>query len=152
MNSSIPDMPMESSSTPLIPDQNFEPFERLFWRIDEIKEERIDFTSIRFPVFSVNREKYSKPEDVLRPSWLNWGIAAFYVKDIRMISMTPENSLYEYSYNVFHNPLIDNYAHSEVRTLKNGVYNSKLKTPNSVKLRFRMQLRDEAIILKKPME
>ena len=35
-----------------------------------------------FPDASVNRGKYSEPEDVLIPGWLGWGIAAFTVVEI----------------------------------------------------------------------
>ena len=66
-------------------DPLFEPSENLYRRCqaDQIVGGRILPQAFRSPDFSVNRGKYSEPEDVLIPSYERWGsIASFQVKDV----------------------------------------------------------------------
>lgn len=80
--------------------QEFDPQERLFQRFNELIEEggHLYPAQVRFPDFSVNRECFSEPEDVLLPIYLNWGIIAFKVEDIPDEKVTGEGTSQETVY------------------------------------------------------
>lgn len=112
----------------------------------------ITVNHIRFPNFSVNRGEYSQPEDVLKPKWLDCGIAKFLVRDV------PERVVEDQSctFGVEHLPekedkardIEENYAHSEVRAYKNGKFGEE---PNrAARLKFRAILRNRMVILQLP--
>ena len=86
--------------------QEFDPQERLFHRFNKLIEEggHLYPAQIRFPDFSVNRERFSEPEDVLLPIYLNWGIVAFNVENIPDEKVTGEGSSQEtvYSFIIIH--------------------------------------------------
>jgi hypothetical protein len=98
-------------------DQKFEGSEKLFRRY---KGEHLvygSFTglglSFRNPP-SVNREKYSEPQDVLfseADEFANWGVVSFQVRELPS-PLPPDNP--RYSFGPRHVPLEDNYAHSEI--------------------------------------
>lgn len=132
-------------------DQVFEEDEELYRRfskrdIDDKGE--ITKTAVIFPAFSVNRGKYSKPEDVLFPNYKKYGIFKFHVEDIRSINAHNINGN-NYSFDVEHLPecrsnnhklQYDNYAHSEVRTYVNGKYDENKNIAKTIKSKFRMEL------------
>jgi len=133
--------------------QEFDPQELLFHRFKKLNEEgdHLYPAQVRFPDFSVNRGRFSEPEDVLLPIYLNWGIVSFNVEDIPDEKVIGEGNSQEtvYSFIIVHVPEQDNYAHSEVRTEKNGVYNQDRKIKNKeVKRYFRYKLSEKLIILK----
>jgi hypothetical protein len=133
--------------------QEFDPQELLFLRFIQLIQEGGYFypASIGFPDFSVNRGRFSEPEDVLLPIYLNLGIATFNVEDIPDEKVFGEGSSQEtvYSFVIVHVPEPDNYAHSEIRTKKNGVYNKKTKIKNKeVKRYFRYKLSEKIKILR----
>lgn len=128
------------------PDPAFGDSERLFRRIhpDHLLDGFLADAFLPFPSFSVNREKYSRPEDVIcdHPAF---GIAAFAVGDI-----PPElenESSQTFQFGVEHAPLPDNYAHSEVHSYLDG---RKAKPSRIVRKRFRDLLRQRTVILKRP--
>jgi hypothetical protein len=131
-------------------DSHFESSETLYYRCraEHISGDRLLPQAIRFPDFSVNRSKYSEPEDVLVPTYLNWGVSAFHVSDLPLAQQTDAQTVY--SWQVIHDPLEDNYSHSEVRTDKNGQYSKTLDVPKTMKKFFRQVLSDKARILKQP--
>jgi hypothetical protein len=131
-------------------DEHFDSSERLYHRcqLQHINSGRLLPQAIRFPNFSVNRSKYSQPEDVLLPCYRDWKIAAFEVIDIPEPQSTDKNT--EYSWRVKHDPLDTNYAHSEVRTFKNSVYDENLKVPTTIKKQFRQILSDRARVIHEP--
>ena len=133
-------------------DPDFEPHERLFYRCLKIHVEsgRVLPAAFRSPDFSVNREKYSEPEDVLVPSYESWGVAGFEVSVIPSEMSSPGGVRYQFR--VDHVPEEDNYSHSEVRAYKVGVYNRKLKVHDIVKKQFRQILSDSARVIKEPDE
>ncbi len=62
------------------PDNNFTPDEPLYLRLSPdgwvpefAAQRKIPLNEVRFPDFSVNRGKYSEPEDVLHPSCRTMG-------------------------------------------------------------------------------
>lgn len=129
-------------------DPEFSPSELLFRAIarkDLTAEGYLLPTAFEFPDFSVNREKYSEPKDVIlqRPSH---GVAAFEVQDVPEELEGPEGP---YHFTVEHAPEEDNYAHSEVRTYKQGQRHLK-KPPRALRTLFRLQLSARVRLLKEP--
>jgi hypothetical protein len=131
-------------------DPEFEPSEDLYYRCQSqhVAESRLLPTALRFPDFSVNRAKYSLPEDVLIPDYQTWGIAAFKVEDIPSGRTSDINTTY--TWQVVHDPNEDNYAHSEVRTYKNKYYAKNLDVSKIIKKEFRQIVSDRARIIKQP--
>lgn len=131
-------------------DDNFDLEEELYYRCQarHVDGQRLLPEAIRFPNFSVNRSKYSEPEDVLIPSYQDWGIATFRVRDLPEPESTDEKT--EYEWRVVHDPLEDNYAHSEIRTFKNGVYSETLKVSTTIKKKFRQILSERIIVTHQP--
>lgn len=131
-------------------DSEFSPTEDLYHRClaRHVVDKRLLPEAIRFPNFSVNRSKYSEPEDVLIPQYSQWGVATFQVKDLPPQRSTDTNTTY--TWQVVHDPLEENYAHSEVRTYKNGHYSETLDVPKTIKKEFRQVLSDKARIIKLP--
>ena len=124
------------------PVQEFDTKERLFQRFDELITDRpyIYPNQVRFPEFSVNRERFSEPDDVLLPDYLDWGIVSFKIEDIPGKRVIGEGTSGEttYSFVAVHVPIPDNYSHSEIRTEKNGVYTKGKKISNkNIKRYFR---------------
>lgn len=134
-------------------DNEFAPSERLFLRLHpehfsnrHTDPPRVLVGAVRFPDFSVNRGKYSEPEDVLAPHWPKWGISAFRVDHVPP-SLSWEDGR-TYDFRVEHVPEEHNYAHSEVRTYKDG---ERGHEPNKVlKMKFRAILAERMEILKEP--
>jgi hypothetical protein len=118
-------------------DPEFSPSELLFRAVA-----RKDLTA---EGFLVNRGKYSESNDVilLRPSH---GIAAFEVQDVPEELDGPEGA---YRFKVEHAPEEDNYAHSEVRTYKEGQRHPQ-KPPRTLRTLFRLQLSARVRLLKEP--
>jgi hypothetical protein len=132
-------------------DIEFDPSEDLYYRcrVEHVAGDRLLPQAIRFPDFSVNRSKYSEPEDVLIPAYSNWGISAFKVGDLPPEQQT-DSTTPVYSWQVVHDPIEDNYSHSEVRSYKNGTYSKTLDVPKTMKKFFRQVLSDRAHIIKTP--
>lgn len=143
-------------------DPVFEPTEPLFSRCakkdiiegDENSADVLSSIAVRFPDFSVNRGKYSEPEDVLIPSvgepldkYAQMGIVKFTVGTATW-EHKPDQVKYEMR--VEHNPDEHNYSHSEVKTYKNGVYDSGVKINNTIKKEYRARLARGAEIVRRP--
>lgn len=132
-------------------DTEFLPDEPLYLRINpqyflgaQANLDQITINHVRFPSFSVNRGKYSAPEDVIKPK-PEWGIASFLV---RHVPQKLSNDL-SCDLKIAHCPEEGNYAHSEVRAYKDGVPGYK---PNrAARLEFRAILRNHMVILRLPM-
>ncbi len=134
-------------------DSTFQPEEKLYRRCisDHVLKKRVLPEAFRFPDFSVNRGKYSEPEDVLVSSAGNFGDYAIVVFRVDAIPVRlPSPGRIEYEFRVYHDPQDENYAHSEVRTLKNGVHSRTLDVNKTVKKTFRQMLSDRAEVLKLP--
>jgi len=137
---------MTDSPAPGLPDPEFEASERLFRRLhpDHFVSGVVTDAFLPFPSFSVNREKYSHPEDVLREH-PHYGIAAFAVGDIPEKLDAEPGQVFRFG--VEHVPLAGNYAHSEAHSFLEGV---KAEPPRIVRKRFRELLRRRTVVLKKP--
>jgi hypothetical protein len=131
-------------------DTVFDPGEHLYRRLralDVDPDGRIEPTSLESPDFSVNRSKYSEPEDVILPH-PSCGIASFTVVDVPEPFRSAENI--EYLFSLEHDPLEDNYAHSEIRSYKNRQRLAPRKPPKSVRTRFRLALASRMEVLRSP--
>jgi hypothetical protein len=129
-------------------DAIFTPEEMLYRRIEPNALPISQVTMIRiipFPDCSVNRSKYSQPQDVLLPDYLNWGVLGFAVQYVpKELSASESYSRFD----VVHCPLSDNYAHSEIRSYKTG---TELKEPSkTIKMLFRDEIRKNARVILEP--
>lgn len=147
---------MSTSDEPQIPermyrkgrnsDPDFDQKEKLYHRFKQLQKAsngKFYPASIRFPDFSVNRERYSEPEDVLHPNYKGWGIVSFKVEELPEPIKIREGDKNEttYTFGPVHDPLEENFAHSEVRTYKNGQYSENMNVSNKeVKTQFRIHL------------
>lgn len=133
-------------------DSVFAPEERLYLRFPRESYDHINCgllpSAIRSPVDqSVNRGKYSDPADVLLPHWPDWGIALLEVRDV------PKElqSTITYRIRVEHDPLEDNYAHTEIRAYKGDPEARIMKIRSTqVKKEFRTRLSNLARIHSPP--
>jgi hypothetical protein len=145
-------------------DPEFEPSEPLYSRCtkDQLEDWDGNFTdvfsslSVRFPDFSVNRGKYSEPEDVLIPSvgqppdiYAQMGIVKFTVGTARW-EHQPKASPIKYEMRVEHNPDDHNYSHSEVKTYKDGKYDNGADISKTIKKAYRARLARGAEIVRRP--
>jgi hypothetical protein len=117
-------------------DPDFAPSERLFRRVPAaaLLGDSVDDIALPAPSFSVNREKYSAPRDVLR-GLDGFRVAAFAVRDLPSNVAGEDSSLYRMG--VEHEPEEDNYAHSGVHTFREGI-----KLINKPSKLIRKKLRD----------
>jgi hypothetical protein len=131
-------------------DMNFDDNENLYnrFRKEYLAEGKFLPTGIKFPDWSVNREKYSEPEDVLIPDFHEWGIAQFKVGDVPDTLPSPGDIKFDFK--VEHDPVEDNYSHSEVRSYKNGQHTRKIEVNRTVKKTFRQILSEKIVIVKEP--
>ena len=106
--------------------------------------------AVSFRNWSVNRggTDFGEPEDVLIPSWLDWGIASFRVQDVLPKEQLRGGPVYEFR--AVHCPDDDNYAHSEIRTYKESQLVSNPDPPNEIKKKFRQMISDKSFITKEP--
>jgi hypothetical protein len=118
--------------------------------LEHINGEQLLPTGIRFPDWSVNRAKYSEPEDVLVPDFQDWGIAQFEVRNIPKSLISPGSVKFDFK--VEHDPLNDNYSHSEVRTYKNGQHSKDLDVNKTVKKEFRQLLSERTVLISRPQK
>lgn len=153
---STPDRPEQMYRCGRAIDPIFDEEEILYVRClsDDVQGERLNPAAIKFPDWSVNRSKYSEPEDVLIPNYQEYGVAAFKVKNIpkTLSSPAPGNILSEFK--IEHVPEEDNYAHSEVRTYKNGHHDRSIgkKLNSQVKKEFRQLLSDKTFVIRHPLK
>ncbi|MBW4444358.1 MAG: hypothetical protein KME10_24695 [Plectolyngbya sp. WJT66-NPBG17] len=131
-------------------DPEFEDDELLYNRCQalHVAEQRLLPTGIKFPDWSVNRSKYSEPDDVLIPTYLDWGIVEFQVDSVPKKLESLGNVVFEFK--VEHDPVDDNYSHSEVRTYKEGIHHKNVEVNKTVKKQFRQMLSDRTRLIRSP--
>lgn len=129
-------------------DDEFEQNEVLYLRFKKThfdSSSRFPILAVRFPDCSVNRSKYSEPEDVLLPNWLDYGIAQVMASDIP--TSIPEDETVTFT--VKHDPVgpghdyfatqgFENYAHAEIRAYRDNIH---LKSKEAVKSLVRKKFR-----------
>lgn len=118
-------------------DQEFSLGERLFRRVTPRhpldSEGFVLPPGVPLPDLSVNREKYSEPEDVLIGYPDAIGVAAAVVGDIPA-------EIEGYEFRAVHDPEEDNYSHTEIRTFRNEK-RVRRKPPSLVRKAFRLSFR-----------
>lgn len=122
-------------------DPQFDPDETLYRRCPQthVDNGKVNPAAIEFPDYSVNRGRYSEPGDVLLEKSDGFVAVSCEVRDVPLI-VPPEfkgDSSFEWTWAVMHEPLKYNFAHSEVRTYRDGVHSRKIKPPNGIKKWFR---------------
>jgi hypothetical protein len=122
-------------------DLDFDPDESLYRRIHpnyRTADGSINAGYLKLPTMSVNRGRYSEPEDVVR-NHPGQGIATFPVRAIPSSLRDPRESIL-YEFRVEHVPEVDNYSHSEVRTYVSDE-RSTAEPPAMIKKLFREAIR-----------
>lgn len=119
---------------------------------------RLDASLIRFPDQSVNRQKYSKPQDVLLPEagnekskeWIYWGVFNFPVHTV-LPSIEASGEVI-CTFRVEHDPVEHNYAHSEIRAYRQGqrIVDKKLISKEHRK-QYRLAIMDKVVIVTEPL-
>jgi hypothetical protein len=147
---SVPDLPARMYRNGRPVDPNFDHDENLYRRCkgDQIDGDRLARDAIGFPDWSVNRARYSEPGDALLPDWPDWGVVRFTVGSVPPRITSPGGPVFEFR--VEHVPEDRNYAHSEVRSYKNGQHSRKLDVPKTVKVEFRQRLSEQTTVIIEP--
>jgi hypothetical protein len=152
VGSSANDIPERIKRNNRDPDPNFELAERLYRRCkkDQVSDDgKLLPAAIGYKNWSVNREKYSEPEEVLIRDWLSWGIAFFRVEHLPA-NMKSTEGANVFDFRAIHAPLDDNYAHTEIVTYKNGLLAMNPDPPLEVKKKYRQIISDRSSIIKAP--
>lgn len=135
-------------------DPHFLPDENLYHRIQKSwlgEDGRLLPPTIRCPNPSVNRSKYSEPQDVLKPNWLDWGVVSIQVGDIPHQITSPGPTGIKYLFCVQHNPIIGNAAHCEIEAFKEGEPQRLEDIPSKeVKKKFRTSFARKANLVIPP--
>ncbi|NJK89157.1 MAG: hypothetical protein HC923_06945 [Myxococcales bacterium] len=142
--------------------EHFEDSELLFHRVKNVTLDgrNVPPTEIGYPGsngMSVNRERFSLPEDVLWPDCSTWGIAALSCADIRSVMEESGDGRRRFTLAPRHDPLEasmeldqrENYAHSLIITLEDGRHDHTPPT-NSVKKKIRFEIARFLRVLKRP--
>jgi len=143
---------------PVVPD--IPASEKLYFRcmLDWISDTgQIKPANIHFPDQSVNRERFSKPRDVLLPDgsvrsrrWILWGVAMIHVGDVPCEKKTSGGVTY--SFTAEHDPLPKNYGHAELRVYKDGQREKdKNKINHQVKKAYRTDVALRTKIVVQPI-
>jgi hypothetical protein len=122
---------------------HFAPDELLFLRygVDDFVNGQLAAAAIHFPKQSVNRGRFSEPGDVLFHNdgkYDGLGAVEFDVADIPATITGDQGSTYRFF--MHHEPLDDNYGHSEIWSARPRAEEEYREPSKSTKLQFRMQL------------
>ena len=148
-------MTRQPTSDPAALDQGFESGEKLYHAVEskQVREDRIIPATLRVPNTSVNREKYSRPEEVCTGTRILWGVLAFTVDDSTCSILNNVGDLY--LFRVEHDPCpkLDrsNYAHCEIRVYREDQEDEPRKdVPNTVKDKYRHRIKIRARVIIAP--
>lgn len=146
-------------------DQNFLSAEKLYMRFksDWLDEnDHILPACIHFPDQSVNRDKCSEAYDVLLPNnesraidMVFWGVASVTVDDVPKsdgtnVESKAKNKAAQLRFTVEHDPLEDNYGHTELRVYKNGSRTRKSNVAELAKKAYRTKLAGKTAVVIRP--
>lgn len=134
--------------------QNFADTELLYIRFAEIDGDEVAPEGLRCPNQSSNRSLFCN-----NPGWVllgeppadpdkfkNWGYGQVLVNEIPGQLESPGGVAAEFK--PFHDPTEYNYSHTEIRAYKSGNRTNNLN--DDVRMRFRIELSQKIVILKKP--
>ncbi len=140
--------------------QEFQSEERLYYAFNaEIVEEEgrrivpADAIKVSYCSISVNRSQFSKPEDLYCiKKFVGFGILAWKKCELPIGELKSDNpKAAKYEFVLSHEPLDDNYAHSEFQFYKNGTFKRSTRLPDLLeRLKIRMALSEIAVIHKEP--
>lgn len=141
-------------------DPHFHPGEYLFRRVpDWIWDDPTDRPgpeAIELPDMSVGRSRYGHAEwvryDVINNRhYEKWGVLGVQVQDIPPKYW--DLGVYKYTFQSCHDPLENDYPHTEIRVSNNGVRIELLKDlPEDIHLKWRLALLDVVEAIIKPMQ
>lgn len=106
---------------------------------------RIVDAHFSFPKPSVNREKYSEPQDVLYSDdgqYNDWGVLEFSVNQVPKQLSDGEGRIYVFFPS--HVPEEENYSHSEIWCERNAAPGQEANPSSTVKKKFRALLSQQA--------
>lgn len=133
-------------------DNEFEPEELLFIRLrsDQVDDKQVIVATFpSFPNPSSNRSRYSEPEDVLMPIYLDWGIIQFHVGDIPRSVQKGDGVRVEIR--PVHAPEVINYAHTEIAAFDPSTGERIHQFENKVAVKYlRGELAKKAMLIKTP--
>jgi hypothetical protein len=135
-------------------DPLFSPDEPLYYLFDAIEQDRVAVQRIPFPDQSVNRAKYSRPKWVrlvAYPKYMNHGIAEILVGKVPT-ELASDNQV-GFVFKTVHDPLEENYSHSEIRCYRDGrhiSHDERSKIPKIVKLKYRLQIGQSSRVIMPP--
>jgi hypothetical protein len=142
-------------------DPDFLGDELLYLRfMDEDSDGSPSGADIRCPDSSVNRGKYSQPEDVLvcqHPKFIKWGIASIRCDQVPSEVLDGSDPPKLNHLRIEHAPQgppftpdkEENWSHTEIRVYADG--SRKYKIPSSlVKRKIRQRIAEKLIVLKRP--
>ncbi|MCD6183171.1 MAG: hypothetical protein J7K01_02595 [Thermovirga sp.] len=118
--------------------------EQLFYRVEDaiIEDGKIPPATIKFPNTSMNREKYSEPEDVLEGK-SGHSVYKMKASQARCTHQTDggDGRITAYDLKPVHDPVEDNYSHTELRLFKNNENRHVTgRVSSNVKREFRNEL------------
>jgi len=130
------------------------------WRNCHLTRGHLDISVIGFPDQSVNREKYSKPGDVLiaepgnkaSGKWIYYGVLSFSVDSVPRCLQEGDRVVCELS--VEHDPVEHNYAHSEIRAYiagKRVTKENRERIPKKVRKEYRLAIMNNMEIVSRPV-
>jgi len=145
----MPDIPERLRRRGRPVDDTFEAEEQLYraCRREHVVETRLLPAAISFRDWSLNRGKYSEPEDVLIGRE-GFGIAKFKVGDVPTSLCSATGNIFDFR--VEHAPEEDNYSHSRIIVGRDGTFRHNLDVPSQVKKSFRQILSDKLTIIQQP--
>jgi hypothetical protein len=148
--------PTRNQDGSLVQDQAFDATECLFLWFEKLHVGTgmvmVEPTEIDCPDQSTNRSKYcTAPEDVLPPALQDCGIAMVIVADVPEMASSGDGTRIYFA--PVHDPLEDNYSHTEIRAFREVTRQTRLGRINSksAKLGFRTSLCRKLTILRSPM-
>lgn len=109
--------------------------------------DRLAPDQISFRDWSLNRGKYSEPEDVLIGR-VGFGIATFKAADVPASVLSETGNAFDFRLD--HDPEEENYSHSRIIVGRDGLFQADLKVPKTVKKKYRLTISDKATILHQP--
>ena len=141
-------------------DQHFLPDEYLFRRVPlslwEDPNERPGPDAVRLPDLSVGRSKYAHPEwvrfDVVKNQhYQEWGVLGVLVDDIP--PQFWDLAVYLYTFKTRHDPLENDYSHTEIRVFSNGKHVTLDEAlPEEIHLKWRLILLKRMSAIIKPYQ
>ena len=123
--------------------QEFAEEEPLYLRYgcEDFAENQLQYSAVRFPQMSVNRGRFSEPEDVLfseEGKFDGLGVLELRVADIP--KRLEQDNGPAYVFFMHHAPLEDNYAHSEICSARDPETASPRSPSATVKTKFLIML------------